>query len=172
MNEEKEPKRPFAGIVYGEVVYWTVLAASIIVIIGSVVAFVTRMNFVSPSYWICSLWQGKHTGEIWGEFAAVSPVGHWYLNYLGTGDGLTAFGISLGVFSVTLGMVVAAIILLKEKRTFLGLLALVAATITVISMLGLTGICFIPLVLELDIYLLSTFRSEIASYLYILQLYI
>jgi hypothetical protein len=140
MNEDKKSESPFAGVVYGAIVYWVTITSSFIVIIGSVLACVTRMNFVSPSYWICSLWQGKQTGEIWGEFAAVSPVGHWYLNSLGTGDGLTAFGISLGVFSITLGMVAAAIILLKEKRTFLGLLALVAATITVISMLGLTPV--------------------------------
>ena len=139
MNEE-ESRAPFAGIVYGAIVYWTTIVGSIVVIIGSVLAFITRANFVSPSYWISALWQGKPTAEIWEELAVVPPVGHWYLSHLGTGDGLTSFGISLGVFAITLGMIAAAIILFKERRRFLGLLALIAAVITVISMLGLTPV--------------------------------
>ena len=140
MNKDKELRSPFAGIVYGAIVYWVTIASSLIVIIGSVLAFITRVNFISPSYWISSLWQGKPTAEIWGGLDIVPPVGHWYLSHLGTGDGLTSFGISLGVLSITLGMIASAIILFKERRRFLGFLAIIAAAVTVISMLGLTPV--------------------------------
>ena len=139
MNEE-ESKAPFAGVVYGAIVYWITVVSSIVVIVGSVLAFITQADFASPSYWISALWQGKQTAEIWGELAVAPPVGHWYLNHLGAGDGLTSFGISLGVSSITLGMIASAVILFKESRRFLGLLALIAAVITVISMLGLTPV--------------------------------
>ena len=55
MSEEEKPRPQFAGIVYGEIVYWTVLCSSLIVIIGSVLAFVTEANFSSVSYWITSI---------------------------------------------------------------------------------------------------------------------
>ena len=54
-----------------------------------------------------------------------------------TGDGVVALGISVGVLAVTLGMLACAIVLFKGKNRFFGTLALIAATITIVSMLGL-----------------------------------
>lgn len=138
MNEEKKLKDLFVGIVYGEVVYWTVLTASIVVIIGSVLAFVTEANFASPSYWITSIWEGKSTTEVWEESTINSlPPSHWYLSHLATGDGLAALGISLGVFSIVPALVCSAVVLLKRKSFFFGSLALIAAIIVMVAMVGL-----------------------------------
>jgi len=137
MNKDKELGSSYSGIIYGVIVYWITIASSLIVIIGSIVAFDTQADLVSPSYWLSSLWQGETTAEIWAGLSVTPPVDHWYLNYLGTGDGLTSFGISVGIFSVTLGMIASGIILFMENRKFLGFLALVAASVTVFAILGL-----------------------------------
>ena len=135
---EKQLKQPLSGLAYGQIVYWVTMASSFIAMIGSVVASVAKSNFVTPTYWMSSIWQGKSTAEIWEPINGSLPVGHWYINYPMTGDVLTALGISIGVFSVTLAMVVSAIILFKEKSILFGALALIVAAITTVSMLALT----------------------------------
>jgi len=57
---------------------------------------------------------------------------------LANGDALVAFGISLGVFSVIPALLGSAIVLFKEKNRLYGSLALIAAIIVIISLLGLT----------------------------------
>jgi hypothetical protein len=138
MCEEEKPKPASEGIVYGEIVYWVTIGASFIALIGSVVSFVTGSNFLSPSYAISAMWQGKSPAEIWEGAGQSIPVGHWYLSSLATGDGLMALGLSLGVFSVTLGLIASAIVLFKRKNRLFGTLALVAATVTIVPMLALT----------------------------------
>ena len=138
MNEEEKPKPQFAGIVYGETVYWIVLASSLIVIIGSVLAFVTEANFASVSYWITSIWEGKSTSDVWeGSVTGSLPMNHWYLSHLATGDGLASLGISLGVFSVIPALLGPAIVLYKKKNKLFGSLAVIAAIIIIIAMVGI-----------------------------------
>lgn len=141
MSEEEKPKPPLSGVVYGELIYWIVLAGAVIVVLGSVVAFITQDNFASASYWITSIWQGKSTTEIWqGTDMGALPLNHWYLSRLATGDGLAAFGLSLGVFSVVPALLGAAIVLYKKKIRVYASLAVIAATIVVVAMLGLVPI--------------------------------
>jgi len=138
MTDKTQIKPPLSGLAYGQIVYWITMASSFIAMIGSVIANVTKANFITPTYWITAIWQGKSTAEIWEPVTGSLPVGHWYLNCLATGDGITALGISIGVFSVILAMVVAGIILFKEKQILFGALAFIAAAITTASMLALT----------------------------------
>jgi len=135
--EEENSRPPTAGLVYGSVVYIVTMLGSVIAIIGSVVAFISQANFVKPSYWFSSLWQGESTQEIWEGVGSSSPVGHWYLPHLATGDGLAAVGISVGVISVTLALIATAIILFIKKDIAFGLLAVTAATVITVSMLAL-----------------------------------
>lgn len=137
MNEEEKPKPASESVVYGSVVYWVTICASFIALIGFVTAFVTKSNFVSPSYLISSMWQGKHPDEIWDGAGQSVPVGHWYLSSLTSGDGLAALGLTLGILSVTLGLIVSAIVLFKKKDIFFGTLALIAAMLTIVPILGL-----------------------------------
>jgi len=138
LTEKTELKPPISGLVYGQLVYWITMVSSFIAMIGSVIASVTKNNFAPPTYWITAIWQGKSTAEIWEPISGPLPAGHWYISSLMTGDGLTAMGISIGVFSVTLAMVVSGLILYKEKSILFGTLALIAAAITTVSMLALT----------------------------------
>ncbi|MFC1953500.1 DUF1634 domain-containing protein [Chloroflexota bacterium] len=138
MQIEKEKiKPPLASLVYGSVVYWVTIIGSVIALIGSVIAFISQANFVGTSYWFSSLWQGGSTQEIWEGTGGSPPVGHWYLSHLTAGDGLAALGISVGVFSVTLAMVVVAIVLFRKEEITFGILALTTAIIITIAMLSL-----------------------------------
>jgi hypothetical protein len=135
MQTEK-PKAPLAGLIYGEIVYWGVLAGSLIVIIGSVLAFLGD-NFVSVSYWMTSVWKGETVEQVWQGATGALPNGHWYLSRLTTGDGLTALGISLGVFSVAPALLLAGAALYREKEWLYGSLAIFGGVIVMIGVLGL-----------------------------------
>ena len=138
----KEPAREKAkteDLTYGEIVYWLTLVGSAVVLLGSLLSFVTQSNFASPSYWISKVWEGSSTEEIW-EGVGGTPNGHWYLSHLATGDGLQALGISVAVISIVIGLIISAIILFKRKSRLFGGFALISALIIVISVLGLLPI--------------------------------
>ena len=136
-DQQDRPTPPLSGIVYGGLIYWGTTLGTMISIIGTVVAFVTRSNYVSPADMITGIWQEKPYSEIWASATGSTPNGHWYLDHLGTGDGLACFGLSLGVFVVIPAMLASAYLLFKSKDVFFACLAIVAAGITAVSMLGL-----------------------------------
>ena len=134
--EDDRPVVPFAGVVYGDIIYWGTIAGTIITIIGGMVMFMTKNNFISPSYLISAVWEGKNVDQIWQGAVGSTPNGHWYLSEIFTGNGLTMLGMAMGVFSVTPAIVGAAVILFREKQRLFGSLALIAAAFTVLAMLG------------------------------------
>ena len=132
----EKPKPPIAGIIYGEIVYWGVLLGSLIVIVGSMLAFFGD-NFVPVSYWISSIWKGKTVLQTWQGATGALPNGHWYLSHLTTGDGLSALGISMGVFSVVPALLLSSVALFREKEWLYGALAMVGCVVVIIAILGL-----------------------------------
>ncbi len=134
--EENKPKAPLAALIYGEIVYWGVLAGSVIVVIGSVLAFMGD-NYISVSYWLSSIWKGESIHQIWHGATGALPMGHWYLAHLTTGDGLTAFGLSLGVFAVLPALLFSSAALFKEKDVVYGTLALIGGIVVLIAVLGI-----------------------------------
>ncbi len=140
MTEETRPKPAFAGIVYGEIVYWSTVVGSIIAIIGSTIAVMATNNVIEPSYVFSAIWEGKDTVSIWEGSVGALPKGHWYLSNLLTGDGLTMFGVGLGVFSVTPGLFVSAMVLFKKKAYLFAGMGLVAAVISLVAFLGLVSL--------------------------------
>jgi len=137
VSGEEKPKQSTAGLTYGFIVYWGTIAGSIISAIGTVIVFTSQHNLMKPSYWITSIWEGKSTRVIWSGIIDSPTVGHWYMQNLSFGDSISAFGISVGVFSVTLAMIVTACVLFKKKSFTFGILALLAALITSVSLLSL-----------------------------------
>jgi hypothetical protein len=133
-------KAPFAGLVYGQIIYWGVMLGSLIVLVGSMLAFMTRDNFVPVSYWLSSVWKGDSPSQIWQGITGSLPMGHWYFSHLTTGDGLTAFGISLAVFSVVPALFLSSAVLFKEGDRLYGLLALICGIIVLTGVLGLIPI--------------------------------
>ncbi len=133
--EEKKPKAPLAALFYGEIVYWGVLAGSVIVIIGSVLAFLGKST-IPASYWLSTIWKGESVDQIWKGATGALPMGHWYLSHLATGDGLSAFGLSLGVFAVLPALFFTAMALFKEKNMLYGWLAMVGTIVVLIAIIG------------------------------------
>jgi hypothetical protein len=136
---EKKLRPPLAGLIYGGIVYWGVLAGSLIVIIGSVLAFLGD-NYVPVSYWLSSVWRGESADQIWKGVTGALPMGHWYLSHLTTGDGLSALGISLAVFSVVPALFLSSAVLFKEGDRIYGSLALVCGLIVLAGVLGVIPI--------------------------------
>ena len=132
----ERPKPPLAALIYGEIVYWGVLLGSVIAIVGSVLAFLGD-NFVPVSYWLSAIWQGKSVAQTWEGATGSLPMGHWYLPHLTTGDGLTALGLSLGVFAVVPALFLSAAVLFKEGERLYGLLALAGGVVVMLGVLGL-----------------------------------
>jgi len=120
-------------VTYGESVYWLTFISCIIAMIGSVIAFVTKSNLASPSYWITSVWQGQSIEQIWSGVVNNIPQGHWYLSNLLKGDGLQAFGLSIAFFSISVGLTAAAVILFKKKSMVFGIFALIALAVITAS---------------------------------------
>lgn len=132
---QDRPPAPLAGIVYGDIVYWLTIIATVVVVIGSIVTFTTHYNYVHPNDLLSAIWQGKNVDAIWKISHGSLPDGHWYLSQLNTGNGLTAGGIALGVFSVIPGILAAALVLFRQKQILFASLAMVAAIITSISVI-------------------------------------
>ena len=136
-NSEDQPPISYAGIVYGDIIYWGTLAGAFVVLLGSVISFTTTNNYIDPSYMLSSLLDGKNVNEIWqsAEGIGAAPNGHWYLSVLGTGNGLTMLGIAMGVFSVTPAIFASAYYLYKDNDKLFAGVAVVAGMITIYAML-------------------------------------
>ncbi len=128
---------PLAGRVYGNIVYWGTVVSAIMAIVGMVISFVSKADFVHPSYMLSSIWQEMSVSQIWQGAIGELPKGHWYLKHLATGNGITELGLALGVFIVIPAMLSSAYVMIKEKNVFFASLAIIAAFITTVSMVGL-----------------------------------
>lgn len=133
---DDKPIVPKAGIIYGDIIYWGTIAGTLVVLLGSFITFTTTNNYMDPSILLSAIWEGKSVEEIWQAAAGGSPNGHWYLNVPTTGNGLTALGIAMGVFSVTPAIAASAYVLWKDGYKFFAGIAMVAAVITVLAMLA------------------------------------
>ena len=136
MQRAKIIKSRIEDLAYGEPVYWLTLVSSMVVIIGGIVAFVTRSNFVSTSYWISAVWKGESSEQIWEGAGSAAPEGHWYLFHLTTGDGLQAMGISIALLGISVGLAIAGIVLFKRKNAVFGVFALIATGVITLAVFG------------------------------------
>jgi len=136
---EKRPEIPFSGVVYGDTIYWGTIASAIIAVIGQIISFLTPGSAISPAVLLSRIWEGKKVDGIWAGTGLDRPTGdHWYLSQITTGEGLTMAGIALGVFVVIPAILACAwVMFTSEKRPFFGVLAIIAALITIASFLGL-----------------------------------
>jgi hypothetical protein len=136
-GEKNDITPPLSGRVYGEIVYWGTVIGTLIAIIGTIVSFVSKDSYLPTSKVLTGIWQQKSVEEIWLSAAGELPNGHWYLNHLSQGSGLTEFGLAFGVFCVIPAMIAGSYFLFKENKVVFGVLAILAAIITTVSMLGL-----------------------------------
>jgi len=139
-SENKTEERPpvsYAGIIYGDIIYWGTLAGAFVVLLGSIISFATTNNYVDPAYMLSALMDGKNVNEIWtgAEGVGAPPNGHWYLSEFTTGNGLTMLGIAMGVFSVTPAIFASAYYLYKDNDKVFASVAALAGVITIFAMI-------------------------------------
>lgn len=133
-QNDDRPLVPLAGVVYGDIIYWITIVATVVVLIGSVITFTTGHNTVDPGYLLSAIWEGKTVEEVWMGGVGTMPEGHWYLSEITTGNGLTTTGLALGVFGVIPAIFGAAFVLFRERQPLYGGMALVAGFITIAAM--------------------------------------
>ena len=136
-DEDDRPLVPQAGIIYGDIIYWATIVGTFLVMAGSVVTFTTTNNFIDPAYLLSTIVDGQTVDDIWMNAEGVNamPTGHWYLDHLTTGNGMTMAGIAIGVFSVTPAIFASAYALYKDGQKLFGSIAVVAGLITIYAML-------------------------------------
>ena len=137
VNEEDRPVIPRAAIIYGDIIYWATIAGTFLVMVGSVITFTTTNNFIDPGYLLSQILDGNTVDDIWNGAEGVNalPSGHWYLDHITTGNGMTMAGIAIGVFSVTPAIFASAYALLKDGEKLFAGIATVAGLITVYAMM-------------------------------------
>jgi len=133
---DDKPIIPKAGVIYGDIIYWGTIAGTFVVLLGSFITFTTTNNYMDPAILLSAIWEGKSVDEIWTAAAGGPPDGHWYLSVPTTGNGLTAIGIAMGVFSVTPAIAASAYVLWKDGYKFFAGIAVTAAIITMLAMLA------------------------------------
>lgn len=137
---EERPKPPIAGIIYGEIAYWVVIAGMVIAIAGTAI-YMTGTGFVDKDCILEELWAGAPADEVWEKCAGVeTPHGHWYLTKLGMGDGIAMAGIALGCLAAVIGMWGAFFGMLRDKGGIYIAFALVVAIILTLSAAGLIAL--------------------------------
>ncbi|MFO8033008.1 MAG: hypothetical protein R6U22_10730 [Desulfohalobiaceae bacterium] len=138
-NTEARPEIPLSGKVYGKTIYWGTIFSAVFTLIGQLVVFMTKESSLAPSVLLSRIWEGDTVSQIWAGTGVDRPANeHWYLSHLNTGEGLTMLGIALGVFVVIPAILACSFVLYtREKQILFGTLALIAALITIGSLIGL-----------------------------------
>ncbi len=138
-----EPDMPRAQIIYGEVIYWLCIIAAAICTIGPIMSlwFVDN-NVLNPHYVFAALWEGKSAETIWNTTGQGFPGGHFFLENITKGDGLTQFGVALGSIAALPALFMAGIAYLKEKprNRLYAVLSLWVMTLITFSSLGIIAV--------------------------------
>ena len=137
MVNEEAPKPPIAGIIYGRICFWIVMAGILVAIVGMIMYFVSD-GYFNEGCLLESLWEGKDVETIWHECAGVSsvPQGHWYFSLLSHGDVIAMLGIAITAVAAVFGMWGAFIGTIRSGERLFALFALIVAVILTLSAIG------------------------------------
>jgi uncharacterized membrane protein len=150
---------PRAQILYGEVVYWLCVVSALLCMVGPFFALINpKRNLLNPHYLFSSIWAGYKADAIWlydgpdwmqpmfqglHHFFGVGGFqgGHFWLNNITSGDGLTQFGLVLGCSVALPSLLVAAVCYLTEKpRQYLwAILGVWVSFLITFSAIGIMG---------------------------------
>ena len=140
MSSEPVPRPHPAQCVYGVVVYWLCIAASLVCIVGPVCAIAFPGNTVAnPHFLFSAIWRGLTPDQVWESVSNGFPGGHFWIRNLGTGDGLTQFGLVLGCLSAGISLLGAGITYLavRPRSWGWGCVCFFAAAMVFLSMAGI-----------------------------------
>lgn len=136
----ERPRVTLPRKMYGYIVYWGCNVATILCIIGPVIAIAyVDNNVLNPHYLFPAIWEGKTVTEVWQEAGDGFPGGHFWLNNLTLGDGITQLGIVIGCGIAGFAMIFTAIAFLWEKPRSPGW-ALISLWVGIMIFLAATGV--------------------------------
>ena len=136
------PAMPMSQIVYGEIVYWVTILSALIVTIGPTLALIfTDNNIMHPNFTFGAIFAGKSIGEVWAASKTGGfPGGHFYLQNLMSGDGLTQLGLALGCGVALPGLIGSIYAFMRERSWGFVALSAWVALLVAVSALGLVNL--------------------------------
>lgn len=138
MTKKNIPAVPTSQIIYGDIVYWITILACIICMIGPFIAMLNpENNVINPHFLFAAIFEGKSAAEVWQAGGKEFPGGHFYLDYLTKGDGITQLGLALGCSVGLWGLLASAGAFAKEKNYLFMGLSLWVCFMIVIAAFGL-----------------------------------
>lgn len=136
----ERPKISRPQIIYGGIIYWFSIVATVVCTIGPVIIILfPDNNVINPHYLFSAIWEGKNAETVWQVVGGEFPGGHFWLHNLNTGDGFTQFGLVIGCACAFCALIGAVIVYLQEKpKAYLwALLSLWVASLVLLSVLGI-----------------------------------
>ena len=148
MNEDAVTRAPAAGVVYGGIAYWLLLAGMVIAALG-LAMYMKSGGYIDSSCLLDRLWGAYDVDAIWKECAKGGGAvkGHWYLDLLKRGDGVAMLGISVSCMAAVFGVWGASFTMMRGRqrrcddvpRLYLGL-SLAISMILTLSLLGVISL--------------------------------
>jgi hypothetical protein len=137
------PEQPAAHRVYGGVIYWLSIAASLICMVGPFLAVLfPEHNLLNPHYLFYAIWQGMTPRQLWEPAGGGFPGPHFWLRSLFKADGIVQLGIVLGCSSAGIAFLATAFTYLgkKQRETGWAILVLLNTAIILCAVLGIIQI--------------------------------
>ncbi len=131
---------PPAHRVYGGIVYWTCLCATILSMIGLFLAVAWPEHAgLPPALVFARIWEGKHPSDIWAALNGTFPGLHFWVRHPMAGDGMIHLGLVMGVVSAMAGFGGTAAVYLRHRgrELFWAVLSLLCAALVLSAMLDL-----------------------------------
>jgi len=112
----QQPRVPSPQIVYGRTIFWLVIVAALINVIGPLLAMAFPENsLMDPQHLFAAIWAGNSPDMVWQMVGGGFPGGHFWMRYLHTWDGLMQLGLVIGCTSAFIALLPTAMAFLREK---------------------------------------------------------
>lgn len=127
-----------AGVIYGEIVYWFILAAIAVALAGLVI-YLRFGGYLDSRALLNQLWQGSDSLSIWQEVGSVSQPVPWYscFGMLSQGDMLAVLGLVVAGVAAVIGMWGAFIGTLRSRSGIYAVFSLIIAVALTLSAAGI-----------------------------------
>jgi hypothetical protein len=136
----EHPIMPKAQIVYGDVVYWICVISAVLCMVGPLVAVMDiDSNVANPHFLFSAIWEGKDAIEVWRIAGEKFPGGHFWIDNMHLGDGLTHFGLVLGGGVALPALLAASVFYLKDRMYLWAGMSVWVCILILISATGIVG---------------------------------
>ena len=110
MQENNTPQKNIttspspSGVVYGDIAFGLAVAGSLVAVVGMFLYF-TGNQFFDAEGLLNGICRGQRADQIWMNASPAKTVlsGHWYLDHLGTSDGISMLGIGIACLAGVFG---------------------------------------------------------------------